>query len=62
MDSQEFSLCCKILDYLVNNNRLLVFDENTKSLKAVESVSINGNDFQLNVEKWENNDDSAKHA
>jgi len=62
MDSQEFSLCCQMLDYLVKNNRLLVFDENTKSLKAVESVSINGNDFQLNVEKWENDDDSAKHA
>lgn len=37
---------------VIAEGRLMVFDEETKSLKAVESMAMNGDAIQLNAERF----------
>jgi len=46
----------------IKRSDLVVFDEDQKSLKSVVSMSWNNGALQLNVERWEADDDSAEHA
>ena len=37
---------------LIAEGRLMVFDEDTKNLKSIESLSMNGGSIQLNAERF----------
>lgn len=43
---------------LLEQMPVVVFDEDHKSLKSVVSACQNGDAIQLNVERWEENDDA----
>lgn len=44
------------LQQLIEEERLIVFDEDTKTLKSVSSWVWNGPSIQINTENWEEED------
>ena len=38
--------------YLLDDKHVFVFDEDTKNVKTVESLSLNNGHLQINVERW----------
>ena len=52
IDSADFEELAQIIEEVrCCHDNLIAWDEETKRLMKVESVSINGMDIQLNVEK-----------
>ncbi len=43
----------EFLDDLIDKGLLCIFDQDSRTLKAIESVHINGQGIQFNAEKWD---------
>ncbi len=54
IDSADWDELALIIgEIIVCHDNLMVFDRDTKTLKNVREVCINGESIQLNVEEWE---------
>ena len=59
MDNRDAykKLAIMITEILLEMDCLIVFDEDRKSVKSVDSFSVNGECIQLNVERCEDEND-----